>query len=471
MKRGKKLLFLLLTLLLLVGATYAASSLSANDQQTEENETAATVFSLDAGSVTALRWAYNETIGVEKKDGQWVYSEDAGFPLNSTYIDTMLDSLTEVISYKTIEAVENWDQYTLEAPHCEVTVTVGGTTHTLKIGEETAMGGQRYFSTGDGNAYLVDSAILDVFSYGLYDLLVLESIPDMSGVTGMAVESIEQSYAVARQEDTGLAYSDQYVWFMDGQILDTELTEALLAAVTDMYWVECADYNAEDLSVFGLDTPDVVITVDYLESAEVATNETDENGNAIYETVEREEAFILEIGSEAGGYRYARIAGSQMVYKINASVAETLMYTTYYELQPDEVLLMDWDTVNAVDITLDGITYEIVKEIRYSADAEDDGSEETVYTLNGEVVDMTSITDALDNMASTGYATGLTPERAEEIRIMIHREHTYFPEVELVFYKYDSASCMTTLNGNASVFVGREAVVDLVEEVNALILQ
>ena len=56
---------------------------------------------------------------------------------------------------------------------------------------------------------------------------------------------------------------------------------------------------------------------------------------------------------------YARIAGSDMVYQIDGSVRDALLYTTQSELLPDEVLLMDWDTVDSIDITLDGATYHV----------------------------------------------------------------------------------------------------------------
>ena len=202
MKRSKKLFSLLLVLALVLGATYAATLWNSENQEAEEEVVATTVFTLDAESVTALSWDYSEEVSFEKKDGAWVYSKDESFPLDSTFIDTILDTLTEVTSYKTIEAVEDWDQYTLEAPYCEITVTIDGTTHTLKIGEETAMGGERYFSIGDGNAYLVDSAIIDPFSYRLYDLLSYEAIPDMTYLHGLELQSDAQSYEITLLENS-----------------------------------------------------------------------------------------------------------------------------------------------------------------------------------------------------------------------------------------------------------------------------
>lgn len=158
-----------------------------------------------------------------------------------------------------------------------------------------------------------------------------------------------------------------------------------------------------------------------------------------------------------------------MVYKIDETIAETLLYTTANDLLPDEMLLMDWDTVTSMDITLDGKTYTLVRTTETVSSEDGSESEQTVWTLDGEEVDGASLTGCLDNLASSGYATGITPEHDEEIRLLIRREHDTFPEVELVLYRYNSESCMVTLNGTATVFIPRTDVVTLVEEIHSIV--
>lgn len=468
MKRGKKLMGLLAVLVALIGATLVATSLNPEKEETEE-ETGTVVFTLDGDSVTALSWDYSEELEFVR-DGDWEYAPDAAFPLDESYIDAALSTLAEVTSFKTIEGAENLDQYGLEVPICTITVTAEET-YTLAIGEETSMGGQRYFSTGDGNVYLVDESVMDPFSYGLYDLLKLESIPSMTEVVGMTLDCDTQSYEITYREDSGLTYADEeYVWYMGDTALDTELTQALLETVTDLSWTECVDYNATDLSAYGLDDPMATVTIRYIQTAQVDTGETDEEGNAITEMVESEESFTLEMGGD-GEDCYARIAGSSMVYQIDEDISDTLLYTTVQELLPDEVLVMDWEEVTAVDVTLDGETYEITKSTKTVTDDEGTETEETIYLLDGEEVDFDSVISDLDGMTSVGYATGMTPERTEEIHFTIHRERESSPVVELAFYQYDSTGCITLLNGEATVMADREAVVDLVEAVNARVLK
>ena len=468
MKRSKKLLSMLLVLVALMGATVVATKLSTGE--VVEEDTSVVIFSLEPDTITAITWDYSEEVSFEKTDDGWKYTADSTFPLTESYLTTMVDTLTEITASKSIEYVEDWDQYTLEVPICRIQVTAGDTEYTIKIGEETSLTGERYCSIGDGNAYLVDADVLDAFSYGLYDVLKMEAIPDMSNIESMTLESDTQSYRIQYLEDSGLAYSDDYVWFLEGQALDTELTEALLDAVRDLEWTECAHFHVTDFAAYGLDEPAAVVSIDYVRTLQVDTGETDEEGNAIYETQSDEEAFILSLSEASNGYCYARIGDSAMVYKVDADVLDTLRYTTEAELQPDEVMLMDWENVNGFDITLNGEVYQITKGTETVTDDEGNTSEETVYPLNGEQIDGAAIEDALDKLTFSGYAAGLTPARSEEFRIVIHRDREIFSSVEFAIYQYDSSQCLVTRDGEATVLANRETVVDLVETVNSLVL-
>lgn len=468
MKRGKRLLILLLALVLVIGATYAAKLLSPTPVVEETVTT--TVFSVAAEDVTGICWDYSEEVSFHRSGDTWLYDKDTSFPLDETYIDDMLSVLQEVKSYKIIENVEDWDQYTLEEPICRIQVSTADGDFTLKIGEETSIGGQRYLSTGDGNAYLVSSSVLTPFCYGLYDVLVYETIPTMSDIHALEVKSQTEAYKIEYLSSGGLAYSDSYVWFMDEQVLDTELTEALIDVAQDITWNDCVNFHALTPSDYGLEPAAASVTLYYTETIQVATDQVDESGEKIYESQTRDTEFVLELGNTSGTKRYARIAGSSMVYTIDNTIAETLLNTTYYDLLPDEVLIMDWDEVTSMELCIGEETVQLTKGEKTVTDDEGNETTETIWLLNDAEADVSDITSGLDSMTSTGYAMDVTPTRAEELRIRIHREHETFPEIELVFYQYDSSQCLTTLNGTATVFSSRSQVLDLTEAVNQLLL-
>ena len=119
MKNGKKLLLLLLVLVVLVGATAIVGTISKNAAD-QEDETQ-TVFSLDPENVTNLGWDYSEKVSFTAGEDGWVCDQDGAFPVDETYLDKMLEVLTDVESTKTIENPENLDQYGLEIPVCVIT--------------------------------------------------------------------------------------------------------------------------------------------------------------------------------------------------------------------------------------------------------------------------------------------------------------------------------------------------------------
>ena len=77
--------------------------------------------------------------------------------------------------------------------------------------------------------------------------------------------------------------------------------------------------------------------------------------------------------------------------------------------------------------------------------------------------------DDLNAMASTGSAVGLTPERSAQISFTFHRNTETFPQVELVFYQYDSSNCLVSLDGEVVLLATREDVEAIVEAAAALI--
>ena len=444
MKRGKKLLALLTVLLVVLGLTLAVALM--NPKESEKGDSHTTVFTLDPEKVTKIWWDYSDEAGFTKIDGKWVYDADAAFPVKEACLEEMLRILSSVGASRTIENVEDLDQYGLLYPVCAVKVTVDGQEYELAIGDQNNISGDRYFSKGDGNVYMVANEIANYFAFGPEGALAMEEIPDLTGITALKLQSAAQSYEIAYETGSDKTYSTAYHWFMDGKVLDTELTEVLLKVLQELEWKECADYNAADLEKYGLDAPQAVVTATYLD-----------------------QTFTLELGNKCDKGVYARIAGSSMVYIVKNEVLDKLLYTTYSELMPDEVLAMKWDTVTAIDILVGGNTYTLKKE----EGADEQGCATGTYTWkwNEKEVEIAKITDALDGMASNGYASGLTPELAEEIRFLFHRNDSHHTQVELVLYRYDSNSCLATLDGISTVLAKRSDVTALINAINKIVAE
>lgn len=454
MTRSKKLLSLLVALLVVSVAAYAAFQWNVDESEEEEEQDI--IFSLSSEDVTELSWTYDgETVTFTQEDGAWTYEADSAFPLDDSILTSMVSALSEISAAKTIDSPEDLADYGLEEPACSVTVTADGTTTTLDMGDESTLDGDLYLSLGDGNVYLVDSSLLSSFSYGLYDLVQEETIPEMDEITSVTVQTGSNTLELDYLEESGLAYSDDYVWFQatdSGYVtLDTELTDDFVSQITGLSWSSCVNYNAseEELESYSLVDPVAVVTVNYISSVE------DEDG----ETQEQAETFVLELGQYTGDGCYARISGSNMVYQIDGTVVDTLLYTSADSLLPDDILCMDWDTVTAVDITIGSETYYLEKTVQ-EVESEDEDSteteEETVWYLDGVEIDPESTLDQLNDLASSETIESQTPELSAAISFVFHRNTENFQTVELTFYQYDSSSYLVSLNGEARLLVSRD---------------
>jgi len=466
MKRGKKLIILLLVLVLAIAAALIVQAIVTKNEEaaTEAEDTSVTFLTIDPDAITALSWTYNdETANLAYASGVWTDADDAAFPVAQTYPDAMATALEAVTATRSFDA-EDLSEYGLDAPAYTVTVTTDAET-TLTIGSASEISGEYYTSIGDGKVYLVDSALLDPFTYGLSDILQMETVPDMSALTGIDITTGTGEANLLYLENSDYSYSDQYHWFL----LQNGAYKALGSAadtfadsLTGLSWISCESYNAtdEELAAYGLDAPNATLILSYTEAADA-----DSDAEAA------EATFVLEIGGFTDGGYYARIQGSRMVYLIDASLAQSILGVSYDTLQPTDVCLLDWDTVTSFDVTLDDATYTFAKNTRDITDADGNVTQETYYTMNGAEVDadrVTAIYDSIYGMSSNG-TTDQAPG-AVEIAFAFHRSTAAFTDIDLVFYRSNSTSCIVGFDGETGLTVARSDVVDLIETVNAILL-
>ena len=329
MKRSKKIFALLGVLVIMIVATFIVQALTPDeDTSLTGDDAVVNILSLDTAMIEALSWTYEEqTLSFVFYEDTWSYADDKSFPLNSSYISSMLSSIKNINAEKTIENVQDFSQYGLSEPAC--TISIGcGTDYTLLIGDETAVDSLRYFSIGDGNVYLVDSSILDAFSYGLYDLVQNESIPDMSDVSSVTIATADNTLVLEYVQTTDADGNSTYSWCYNDNneqvILDSEYTESFISNITDFTFGECANYNADDetLAAYKLSSPTVTATVVYIENEET-------------------KEFTLEFASYMDSIGFVRIADSRMVYSIDTAIIDTLLNTTYDDLQVVEEITED----------------------------------------------------------------------------------------------------------------------------------
>ena len=106
MKRSKRLVILLLVLVVVGGAAAAAACLLP-DEDLESYETIE-LLNFEAEDAAALSYSYDgESIELENEDGEWKYTLDSAFPLDTDYVDSMLAALSGLTATAEIEAPDD----------------------------------------------------------------------------------------------------------------------------------------------------------------------------------------------------------------------------------------------------------------------------------------------------------------------------------------------------------------------------
>ena len=479
MTRSKKLLALLIALGAIIAVFFIVSKMSDSYTSSLKDETTS-LFSMESvDDATALSWEYDgETSSFSKSDGAWQYDKDPAFPVDEDKIDDLLNNFVNVSSSKTIENPEDVSQYGLDDPAVTVNIKAGSESRTFEFGNATDITGEYYCSTGDGNVYLVSSLIADSFKADFLSVVKMEDVPDMSEVNSLSVSNADGEYTFDHIEDAGICYSDEYVWYYNNgsgyTALDNELFNTYLSSITGVSFISCVNYNAsdEELASYGLDDPAVSLNVNYTRTEETETDETDEDGNIIYDTKEYIEDFSLDLGGYDGDYCYARIPGSNMVYKVNASVEDTYIYTSIDDMLPDDVINLDWSEVTSIDMSVDGTAYTIEHE---TADTKDENAAENdSYTYDGKELknddtDMGSELDSLASVSSSGRASNSPDGKEAVLSFVFHRDNENHPETTLDFYRYDSSTYFVVLDGETTVLVDSSSIDTISDDILSLI--
>ena len=484
MKRSKRLWVLLGVLAAVCVVT--AAVLQMEDRQEQIRESGEVVLSISPDSVDSLSWDYDsETLSFHKDEG-WVYDDDEAFPVDDEKIGNLLGEFEEFGAAFIIEEVEDYSQYGLDDPVCTIRLTAGEESWEILLGDYSTMDSQRYVSIGDGNVYLAVNDPLDEFDAALSDLILNDQVPDLDGATRIAFAG-EEDYEAEQLED-GSAYSycadDRYFVSRDGAYLplDTGKVETYLRSMTNMDLTDYVTYNAtqEELESYGLDSPELTVTVDYSyedEDGETASDTFTLSVSRDPEELAAAQEAEAEAGAEAGEETeedaaadgsepeeeitaYARVGDSQIVYQISSNAYMTLISASYDDLRHSEAFPGDFGDITQVDITLDGAQYTLTSQ--------EDGDERS-WSCGEEALEIEDFQAGLEALSAYSF-TDEEPSQQEEISLTLTLDNESFPQVSIQIYRYDGSYCLAVVDGEPFALVERSAAMDLVESVNAIVL-
>ena len=515
MKKSTKLVSAVVVLAVLGGVYVGLNTYVTKEESTEssEEESKTEVYSVKTDDIKSLEFIIDKKDTVfEKKDDSWVKKDETAFPVNQTTLDSAASALEKVEADRVLENVDDLTEYGLDSPSNSVTVTTDDGTTKFNIGDENTSTNQYYIAKDDEDStvYVVSSSTVTPFMNSLYDYAQGEDFPtiDSSTVKKVQVSQDEDSYIL--EENSDGATWDVSTDGSDKETADTTAAGNVTSGLGSLAYDQFTDYNAEDLSKYGLDKPYATITVDYQEEAENDSSDESESDSEASESVtedntdsaednsgdsidstasddsssgdssESEDAadssdtgdstetttvdkqLVIYVGDNADdGSRYVTIDNKQ-VYTMSTDTLSAIIDKKASDLWSLIVNYQSVKTLDQLQVTYAGDTHTVNVSRETSTDDDGNETETTTYKLDGNEVDSTTFTtfyNKLVNMAGQKRLTeSYTPAADAEMKVVF--TDTDNNQTTVTFYTYDT-NYYAAVVGNKVFLVNKMTVKEM----------
>ena len=501
MKKSTKLVSAVVVLAVLGGVYVGLNTYVSKEEKTEsssEEESKTEVFSVKTDDIKSLGFIVDKkAVTFEKKDDSWVKEDETDFPVNQTTLDSAASAIETVEADRVLEDVEDLTEYGLDSPSNTVTVDTADGTTKFDIGDENTSTNQYYISKDDDDStvYVVAADTVSPFMNSLYDYAQGEDFPtiDSSTVKKVQVSEDKDSYVLEENSD-GATWDVSGDGSSDKESADTTAAGNVTSGLGSFAFDQFVNYNAEDLSQYGLDKPYATITVDYQEEVEddsADSTESGENDSTASEsdsessdstdtdsgsedadsaddkasaedssadsadstdasddsdssedskTTTVDKQLVIYVGDEAGdGSRYVTVDNKQ-IYTMSTDTLSAVIDKTPSDLWSLIVNYLSVKNLDQLQVTYGETTNTVNVSRETSTDDDGNEKETTTYQLDGKEIESTTFTtfyNKLINMAGQKRLTeAYTPAADPEMTAVFTDSDKN--QTTVTFYTYDT---------------------------------
>ena len=501
MKKSTKLVSAVVVLAVLGGVYVGLNTYVSKEEKTEsssEEESKTEVFSVKTDDIKSLGFIVDKkAVTFEKKDDSWVKKDETAFPVNQTTLDSAASAIETVEADRVLEDVEDLTEYGLDSPSNTVTVDTADGTTKFNIGDENTSTNQYYISRDDDDStvYVVAADTVSPFMNSLYDYAQGEDFPtiDSSTVKKVQVSEDKDSYVLEENSD-GAAWDVSGDGSSDKESADTTAAGNVTSGLGSFAFDQFVNYNAEDLSQYGLDKPYATITVDYQEEVEddstdstnsgendstasesdsessdsTDTDSSSEDADSADDKASAEESsadsadstdasddsdssedsktttvdkqLVIYVGDDAGdGSRYVTVDNKQ-IYTMSTDTLSAVIDKTPSDLWSLIVNYLSVKNLDQLQVTYGETTNTVNVSRETSTDDDGNEKETTTYQLDGKEIESTTFTtfyNKLINMAGQKRLTeAYTPAADPEMTAVFTDSDKN--QTTVTFYTYDT---------------------------------
>ena len=473
MKKSTKLVSAVVVLAVLGGVYVGLNTYVSKEEKTEssEEESKTEVFSVKTDDIKSLEFIVDKKeVTFEKKDDSWVKKDETAFPVNQTTLDSAASAIETVEADRVLEDVEDLTEYGLDSPSNTVTVDTADGITRLNIGDENMSTNQYYISKDDDDStvYVVAADTVSPFMDSLYDYAQGEDFPtiDSSTVKKVQVSENKDSYVLEENSD-GATWNVSGDGSSDKESADTTAAGNVTSGLGSFAFDQFVNYNAEDLSQYGLDKPYATITVDYKEEVKDDSTDSTESGendstasesdsesndttdtdssseDADSKTTTVDKQLVIYVGDEAGdggdGSRYVTVDNKQ-IYTMSTDTLSAVIDKMPSDLWSLIVNYLSVKNLDQLQVTYGETTSTVNVSRETSTDDDGNEKETTTYQLDGKEIESTTFTtfyNKLINMAGQKRLTdAYTPAADPEMTAVFTDSDKN--QTTVTFYTYDT---------------------------------
>ena len=197
MKQSKKIYILLGVLAIICVATFSVNKVKEHKEKIKNSDEI--ILEIPSDLVKSLSWEYESNNLAFHKEDKWYYDKDKEIPVSEEKINEFLAQFEEFGVAFIIEEVEDYSQYGLDKPICQVNLSTEDKSYEILLGNYSSMDSQRYVSIGDGHVYLVKKDPLDYFDATLNEMIDNDKTPEFDKVTDIKFEG-DETYSITYEE-------------------------------------------------------------------------------------------------------------------------------------------------------------------------------------------------------------------------------------------------------------------------------
>ena len=486
MKKSTKLVSAVVVLAVLGGVYVGLNTYVSKEEKTEsssEEESKTEVFSVKTDDIKSLGFIVDKkAVTFEKKDDSWVKKDETAFPVNQTTLDSAASAIETVEADRVLEDVEDLTEYGLDSPSNTVTVDTADGTTKFNIGDENTSTNQYYISKDDDDStvYVVAADTVSPFMNSLYDYAQGEDFPtiDSSTVKKVQVSEDKDSYVLEENSD-GATWDVSGDGSSDKESADTTAAGNVTSGLGSFAFDQFVNYNAEDLSQYGLDKPYATITVDYQEEVEddstdstnsgendstasESDSESSDSTDTDSKTTTVDKQLVIYVGDEAGdGSRYVTVDNKQ-IYTMSTDTLSAVIDKTPSDLWSLIVNYLSVKNLDQLQVTYGETTSTVNVSRETSTDDDGNEKETTTYQLDGKEIESTTFTtfyNKLINMAGQKRLTeAYTPAADPEMTAVFTDSDKN--QTTVTFYTYDT-NYYAAVVGDKVVLVNKMTVKEM----------